>query len=271
MSEASPPVGTVAGTHERLLVEGPGAAGFLQGLVSQDIEALEPGRAARSFLLSPQGKLRALLWLHRRDERIWITTDVGYGARVGDDLRHYKIRVKAEIGGPAPVWQVIGAETPGVVGPLAGATRVFADEPPPGLPPLDPEVWTALRIEAGEPVMGVDVDERTIPQETGLVPAAVSFEKGCYLGQELVARIDTRGRVNRHLRGLLLEEQVPAPAPVTRQGEEAGVMTSSASSPWMGRWVGLAMLHRSVEPGQAVEVAGVKSLVDELPLRNVRA
>ena len=70
----------------------------------------------------------------------------------------------------------------------------------------------AIRIEAGEPVMGIDLDEATIPQEADVVDGAVDFTKGCYLGQELVARIDSRGHVNRRLRGLTVDHQRPAPA-----------------------------------------------------------
>jgi folate-binding protein YgfZ len=126
-------------------------------------------------------------------------------------------------------------------------------------------MWTALRIEAGEPVMGVDVDEKTIPQETGLVGDAVSFTKGCYLGQELVARIDTRGRVNRHLRGLLLREATFPGTVVTVGAEEVGSVSSVAWSERLSANVGLALLKRTVQPGETVAVADGSGLVVELP------
>ena len=253
-----------ADTHEVVEVQGPGAGAFLQGLISQDVETLDPGKARRSFLLGPQGKLRALLWVSRDGDRYELYTDAGYGQAVAEDLSNYKIRVKAVISGPEPAWQVIGGAG-GVDASIGGLVRSFVREAPQQSELLTLDQWAALRIEAGEPVMGVDVDERTIPQETGLVAEAVSFTKGCYLGQELVARIDTRGRVNRHLRGLLLEE-APAPAAVVTVGDdEVGSVSSIAWSERLSAHVGLALLKRTVQPGDTVRVAEVSGLVVELP------
>jgi folate-binding protein YgfZ len=254
----------VAGTHEVVEVQGPGAAAFLQGLISQDVESLDPVKARRAFLLGPQGKLRALLWVSRDGDRHELYTDFGYGQVVTGDLRHYKIRVKAEISGPEPVWQLIDGPG-GVDASTGGLVRSFIKEAPPQPEFLSLDGWTALRIEAGEPVMGVDVDEKTIPQETGLVRDAVSFTKGCYLGQELVARIDTRGRVNRHLRGLLLS-QPTAPAAVVAVGDEqVGSVSSVAWSERFSANVGLALLKRTVLAGEKVQVADGTGLVVELP------
>ena len=254
----------VADTHEAVQVEGPGAAVFLQGLISQDVESLDPVKARRSFLLGPQGKLRALLWVTRDGDRHELYTDSGYGQVVAEDLSHYKIRVKAVISGPEPVWQVIGG-VGGVDASTGGLVRSFVSAAPPQAKFLSPEQWAPLRIEAGEPVMGVDVDERTIPQETGLVGEAVSFTKGCYLGQELVSRIDTRGRVNRHLRGLLLEE-APAPrAVVSVDDDEVGSVSSIAWSDRLSAHVGLALLKRTVQPGDTVRAGNSSGLVVDLP------
>lgn len=247
-------------------VSGPGAAAFLQGILSQDVETLDPTKARRSFLLGPQGKLRALLWIVREDERFELFTDAGFGSVVVGDLTHYKIRVKAQISEPVPVWQVIG---PGgdVHAPLGTIARSFSIDPPVELVGLSIAQWTALRIEAGEPVMGADVDEKTIPQESGLVDDAVSFTKGCYLGQELVARIDTRGHVNRHLRGLRLSGPAPLGSVVTAVADAVGVLTSTAWSERQSSHVGLAMLKRTVTPGDSVQVDGHHGQVVELPFR----
>jgi folate-binding protein YgfZ len=255
----------VAGTHEVVRVQGPGAATFLQGLISQDVESLDPVKARRSFLLGPQGKLRALLWVCRDGDRHELYTDAGYGQVVADDLDHYKIRVKAEISGPEPVWQVIGGIAGGVDASLPGLVRSFVREAPPLSEFMSLDRWRGLRIEAGEPVMGVDVDERTIPQETGLVADAVSFSKGCYLGQELVARIDTRGRVNRHLRGLLLEQHTASGAMVTVRGDEVGFVSSVGWSERLSANVGLALLKRTTQPGERVQLPDGSGLVVELP------
>jgi folate-binding protein YgfZ len=121
--------------------------------------------------------------------------------------------------------------------------------------------YEMLRIEAGEPLMGVDVSDSTIPQETGLVGPSISFDKGCFLGQELVARLDSRGgRVNHHLR-ILRFEGVAAVAGemVSKDGEPVGTMSSSAGE------VGLALLRRGVEPGDVVTVGERQAVVEALP------
>lgn len=281
-------VAVVEGGHDLVWVEGPEAVSFLQGIVSQDVEALAQGRVARSFLLGPQGKLRALLWLLRGEERVGIVTDPGHGGRVADDLDRYRIRVKAEIrADPRPMWELWG---PGSAagGPPSGRwvdrdgllraalpspalPRVVmtGGSPPEGVTRAGELALTAARVEAGEPVFGRDVDERTIPQETGLVSEAVSFTKGCYLGQELVARIDTRGRVNRHLRGLSITRNLlpPEGAAVYAGDREVGAITSVAEGPLSP--IGLALLRREVEPGDEVEVRwdgeGVPAIVRALP------
>ncbi len=118
-----------------------------------------------------------------------------------------------------------------------------------------------FRIEAGEPLVGVDVTDATIPQETGLVGETISFEKGCFLGQELVARLDSRGgRVNHHLRILRFDGSAPETGKaVIKDGEQVGSMTSSAGE------VGLGLLRRGVEPGESVTVEERRALVEAVP------
>jgi tRNA-modifying protein YgfZ len=118
----------------------------------------------------------------------------------------------------------------------------------------------------GEPRLGVDIGEDTIPEEAGLVEGAVDFDKGCYLGQELVARIDSRGHVNRYLRGLLMEEPAAAAAPVATRTGDVGWVTSAAVSADLGP-IALAMVRREVEVGDRVIVAGaVPATVTDLPM-----
>lgn len=131
------------------------------------------------------------------------------------------------------------------------------------------EAWEAARVEAGLPRFGPDFDEDHLPQETGLEEAAVDYEKGCYLGQEVVARIHYRGGVNKGLRGLDLGE-APPPAPGTRvlhDGRAAGTLGTALVSPRLGRTVALAILHRRVgEAGARVEVEGAgPATVRDLP------
>ncbi|HJQ96638.1 MAG TPA: hypothetical protein VJ935_13155 [Acidimicrobiia bacterium] len=247
----------IEGIHELVVVEGPQARSFLDGLLSQDLGTLEANKSMRSFLLAPQGKLRALLWVAGDAERVNLITDAGRGKQVADDLRHYKIRIKATISEPMAVTTVVDS-VPGsaISAPLGPHERAFSADPV-DFPAMEFGEWERLRIEAGEPVMGVDVDEGTIPQETGLVDEAVSFTKGCFLGQELVARLDSRhGRVNRHLRRVRLEEVPELPAPVTDDG---GFITSAAVVSEGA--LGLGLLHRRINSGDQIEAAGVRGLV----------
>ena len=289
-------VAVVNGAHEVVWVEGPGAVGFLQGILSQDLESMASGDVARSFLLSPQGKLEALLWLAKESERVAIVVDAGLAGHVAERLKYYKIRVKAEVRvEERPVWSLWGprsrsvadigehwADRDGAVRiplPTRGVDRVLVigDLEVSGLPLAGELAVTAVRVESGEPVMGRDVDEKTIPQETGLVPDAVSFTKGCYLGQELVARIDSRGHVNRHLRGLAVTRNVlpPEGAEVWAGDRDVGQITSVSESVFVGAPIGLALLRREVEPGDEVEIrwptTSTPALVRDLPFLDAPA
>jgi folate-binding protein YgfZ len=277
--------GLVEPARSLVWAEGPDAVSFLDGLLSQDVVGIAPGGVARSFLLEPRGKLRALLWVLRGESRVGLAADPGIGTRVLEDLQRFRFRVDVELRqDERPAWELWGpgaaevlarcgipapagwvAEGSGVVaavpcGPLdrylvvghpadtalgAGARRA-------GLLAAD-----SVRIEAGEPVLGVDVDEGAIPQETGLVDEAVSFAKGCYLGQELVARIDARGgRVNRRLRGLVVRRNVLPPVGATVHGTEGelGAVSSVGESLELRAPVALAMLHRDGRIGDEVTV-----------------
>jgi folate-binding protein YgfZ len=141
-----------------------------------------------------------------------------------------------------------------------------------GAPLVGSLATDAVRVEAGEPIMGRDLDEKTIPHESGLVPETVSFTKGCYLGQELVARIDSRGHVNRVLRGILVRTNVLPPEGAELISDEASVgrLTSVAESLTLRAPVGLALVRREVEPDSPVEIrwddGSVPATVRRLPL-----
>ena len=139
-----------------------------------------------------------------------------------------------------------------------------------GVSRLDAETEEALRIEAGLPRFRRDMDEETIPLEAGIESRAISFTKGCYVGQEVIVRVMHRGhgRVARKLVGLTLTgDAVPAPgAPVRRSGADVGHVTSSTMSPALARPIALAYVHRDfVEPGTEVEVNGQTAVVTVLP------
>jgi tRNA-modifying protein YgfZ len=271
-------VGVVEVPRDVVRVSGPDAVGFLQGQLSQDVDALAEGASAFSLLLEPQGKVAAFLRVTRTGpDELLLDTDAGHGAGMVTRLERFKLRVKADFEpldwrclavrgagsaslGVPPVgtWRVV-AETPTVPGfDLLGP----APEPPEGARWVGFEAYEALRIEAGVPRMGTDLDGDTIPAAAGVVDRSVSFTKGCYTGQELVARIDSRGGTTpTRLCGVVVGDgAVPPPGATLRvAGEEksAGALTSTAPAPGRGPGVAVALAYvrRAVAvPAEAVVV-----------------
>jgi folate-binding protein YgfZ len=123
-----------------------------------------------------------------------------------------------------------------------------------GAIPISAQEWNTLRLEAGRPEYGVDMDESTILSETGLVDRAVDHTKGCYTGQEVIVRIRDRGHVNRSLRGLLFAEGLTPKlgAEVFREDRAVGEITSLVNSPRHGGPVGIGYVHRDVSQGDRV-------------------
>jgi folate-binding protein YgfZ len=265
----------IDGQHLMVRVAGADAQSFLDSLLSQDLTGLDDGRVVRSLLLGPRGKLRALLWVARLGEAFLLVADPEPAASVVADLTRFKLRVDVVIDPPVPAVDLLGPGADELIGsrlgegprvalsaPLGSLSRHFIlhaglDEvAAAGARPVGLLAHTAVRVEMGEPVMGVDVDEATIPQEAGLEADAVSFTKGCYLGQELVARIDSRGHVNRYLRGVVLAENVlpPEGADVIAGEATVGSITSVSESLRVGAPVGLGLIRREVTPGTGVEI-----------------
>jgi folate-binding protein YgfZ len=135
-----------------------------------------------------------------------------------------------------------------------------------GAHPVSEQAAEIVRVERGRPRYGIDIDDSTIPQEAGLNERAVSFTKGCYVGQETVARLHYRGRPNRHLRGLRLSAPA-SPGEELRLGERpVGRLASVADSPTLGP-IALALVRREAQPGAVVEVGerGARAIVEVLP------
>jgi folate-binding protein YgfZ len=264
-------VGLVDLPRDVLRVEGRDAAAFLQGQVSQDLDALAGpiGSSADALLLQPAGKVDALVRVTRWTEGAFLVdVDAGWGEQVQARLRRFLLRMDVAIE-PLP-WRCVALRGPRAHEVDTGALGLTADwpgwpgvdllgDPPPrpdGIPEATAAEYEAARIEAGVPRMGAELDERTIPAEAGVVERSVSFTKGCFVGQELVARIDSRGgNVPRHLRGLVVEGgEVPPPGATVVAGDrEVGAVTSAARSPARGP-VALAYLGRAVEVPAAVVV-----------------
>jgi tRNA-modifying protein YgfZ len=262
--------------RDLVVVDGPDATSFLQSLVSQDLDPLGVGEGGHSLLLQPQGKLLVDFYaVHVAPDTWWCMCEGGFGEALASGLNRFKIRVKAEVQqvvvaalairgttpddargtrlvpvdwAGLPAFDAIGSESDVAV--LSDALDV---------PLVDGDAYERARVEAGVSRQGFDTDERTIPQEAGLELVAVSFTKGCFVGQELVCRIDSRGRVNRHLRRLRADEGALAQgATVAYEGREVGEVTSGAGP------VGLAMLRREIEPGARVDIGAVAAVVEAI-------
>ncbi|GMV06810.1 MAG: glycine cleavage system protein T [Gemmatimonadota bacterium] len=138
-----------------------------------------------------------------------------------------------------------------VFGPAASLVALWEALVHGGTRPAGLGVWSTLRVEAGRPAYGTDMDQDTIPVEAGIHERAIDYAKGCYTGQEVIVRIRDRGHVNRHLRQLMLGD-VPAPhpgAPLFVEGTEKAVghVTSAVESPRFGQTVALGYVRRGVE------------------------
>ena len=277
-------------------VAGPDAAAYLQGQASQDVAALDVGSTTWSFVLQPAGKVDAWVRVTRTaDDEFVLDTDPGAGEATVARLRRFLLRTKAEV--DAVDWPAVALRGPGaeaaaraadvegkadgaaasglLVVPIAWPGAEGADllgpraAVPEGIEVADAAAYESLRVRSGVPAVGAELTDRTIPAEAGqwVVDASVSFTKGCFTGQELVARIDSRGgNVPRRLRAVVADGGLPGPgAPVEVDGAEVGTLTSVAPRPGGGT-VGLAFVSRSVAPPAEATVAGVAATVLDTPL-----
>jgi folate-binding protein YgfZ len=284
-------------------VRGPDAEAYLQGQLSQDVVVLAVGASADSLLLHPDGKLVALLRITRTASDSYVLdTDAGFGDLAVARLRKFLLRSKVEM--EHLDWRcmaVRGAATADAVAGLTGdvvaagglvvdfswngwtgvdllgprdavpeAAALVARADGAGLRAVGGAAAEAVRIASGVPAMGSELTDKTIAAEAGLVAQTVSFTKGCYTGQELVARLDARGsNVARRLVGITAagDSSYPALAPgmTLHAGEEdpameaaadkvVGTVTSAAWSPELEAWAGLGYLHRSVAAPGPVRV-----------------
>jgi folate-binding protein YgfZ len=153
-----------------------------------------------------------------------------------------------------------------LIAPAADGERLRATLAAAGAPEVDPVAAEIIRVEAGTPRFGSEMDTATMPAEAGIVAAAVNFEKGCYIGQETVARLHYKGKPNRHLRGLRLSAPAGPGATLSLGDKEVGRLGSSCISPVHGP-IGLAIVRREAEPGAELLVGedGVTARVVDLP------
>lgn len=204
---------------------------FLQSLLSQDVLGMEQGERRSALMLTPQGKVEVLLGVVREGDDALLDTDSGWGEALKNVLSRYKIRTAVEV-----------------------SLESLGD---------DPSDQSELeRIQNGTPRMGFDLDSSVIPQEAALEIESVSFTKGCFVGQELVCRIDSRGHVNRHLRLITNSSGVTLVKgdSLLQGGKVVGEITSSAPG------FALGYVRREVEIGSTLEVSGTVVKVLERPV-----
>jgi len=225
-------------SRDTIRVEGPDAAVYLQGQISQDVDAIGVGETAWSLVLQPNGKLASWFRIHRvAEQEFLLDTDEGYGSGLVARLERFKLRTDATID--------------------VSDTQLPAPVTWPGAPDPSDE---RQRILAGMPKMGAELTDETIPGEGGqqLIDLSVSFTKGCYTGQELVARIDSRGgNVPRPIRVVQADGELAVGDEVRVDGDVVGVITSAIGD------VALAPLMRRVEVGDFVEVGPLSARVVE--------
>jgi tRNA-modifying protein YgfZ len=213
---------------DRVLVTGADARSFLQGQLSQDLAVVDRDGHAWSWLLQPTGKVAALLLVSKvADESYALDVDAGFGTVVLARLNRFKLRVKVDLA----LTEAAGKAYSGT---------------------------KAERIEAVWPAMGSElVVDETIPNAAGINDRTVSFTKGCYTGQELVARVDSRGdHTPFRLRHLTSSAALVPGAVLTHDGKDVGSVTTSVGS------VALGWVARSVEPGATVVATGAPVTVD---------
>lgn len=260
----------VRGRAALVWVEGPDAGGFLHGLLSNDIISLTPGASCAALLLDAKGHVQAdMRVVADGDGAYTLLLPEGLAEAVAATLHRYHFSEDLEILGPEPVDLLTvpsGVEIPAGVaqfavdGTLPGTREAVVDDAREaiatlGLDEAPAEALELARVAAGVPRIGVDTGAATLVQEAGLETSAVSFDKGCYLGQETVARVAYRGRVNRALRGLALGAPAVAGAAISSDGREVGRLTSVAGTPDLGT-IGLAVIRHEVAPGTLVSVEG---------------
>jgi tRNA-modifying protein YgfZ len=242
---------------------GPDAVEYLQSMLTNDVESLAHGEGCYALLLTPKARVIADLEVLRVGDDLLLGCPPAVVDQVRDSLVRARFRKKVQFE-PAPCVLVWG-DHPDAVASLdspAGPLRLLPR-------PVDESgatfEWEVARVESGMPRFGIDFGPESMPAEAGVVERAVSFTKGCYPGQEPVARLRYRGHPNRQLRGLAFAGAAPPTgSPVIGRGRELGTLTSVAESARYGP-IGLAVLRREAEVGEAVEVDGVQASVRSLP------
>jgi folate-binding protein YgfZ len=287
----------------RLALTGPEAKEFLQGQLTNDIEALTPGHGCYAALLTHKGKMLGDLRVLDVGDELLLSCERAGLQELFNMIRRYKLGRAVEvhkrtlemgelslIGPAARRVAGAGAELGGAEhdcgrGQVGGRPVILAvtdvgvdvfcatDDTgavrealvAAGAEAVPEAAAEVLRVEHGRPRYGIELDDAVIPQEAGLNERAVSFTKGCYVGQETVARLYYRGKPNRHLRGLKLSAPVEPGTPLVLGEKEVGRVASAVVSPTFGP-IALALVRREAAPGDVVRAGEATAEVADLPV-----
>lgn len=285
-----------------LSVTGKDRITWLNGLVTCNLASCREGEARYGLVVVRSGRVLVDVTVVLLAGKVLLVVPAALRGALREHLDHYLVMEDAEIAPDVAldVWSLHGprsgdvlraAVEAGAMGApldrteLGGAIVAFPSDGAESIRAAiaravssadgvvgDASGWEALRLERGLPRFGVDFDEKMYPQEAALEKVAVSFDKGCYLGQEVVCMLEMRGHVKRKLVSIVLENdghdgQPGRGAPVTDEaGTAVGEVTSLAASPTLGKPVGLALLKRAyTEPGSPLVVAGRRAKVVHRP------
>jgi folate-binding protein YgfZ len=271
---------------------GPGAVACLQGLVSSDIEKAGANSVTYGAVLTPKGMIIADGWIIRAGERLFMVTEQSARAALLEVFRKALPPRLARVTDRSEAWSImrvfgaredarghvrvdgdtITAHVPASawfdelrLGPADAMDHAAAELEAEGASALSPLDVTRRRVERGWPLLGAEIDDRTLVQEVRFDEhGGVSYEKGCYVGQETVARLHFRGHTNRNLRGLVFEgDAEPAGERVELDGKDVGRIGTTVNA--TGRRIGLALVRREVADGARVVAGGIPATVVPLP------
>jgi folate-binding protein YgfZ len=301
------------GWRSKLMVSGEHRVRWMNGMVTNNIRDLALNFGTYNFLLNPQGRIQADLYVYNRGEYLVVDTDASQAEKLQQMLRKYIIMDRVEISdaaGKLTSIGIAGEKSATVLRALGlpielsalqvadavleniGISLVRADSGDSYELWMSPEnaatVWNLLvrsgaqavgaealelaRIAAGVPRYGQDISDRDLPQETEQ-SRALNFRKGCYIGQEIVERINSRGQVHRKFTGFRFAGAAPSPgAKIESNGKEVGEITSVAVLPVAGQdsTVGLGYIRREAgSPGVEVTAGGARATVADLPFESL--
>ena len=271
-----------------LAITGRDRHSFLQSFCTNDVKRLTPGDACEAFILNVKGKIVGHGIVTCRDEELVFVGAAGQSERLIEHLDRYIIRedvqlrdtttersflvsaASVDITAVSFAWNLIGNTAARVFeyspAEMANLFRIIYER---GIQVVGSPAFDAARIENGFPVFGVDFDEHNLPQEVGRDRGAISFTKGCYLGQETVARIDALGHVNQRITGMRFvgSDDIEPGTELSFSDANAGRVTSAAYSPQFGAPLALAMVRREANAvGTRLKSPAGECEVVELPL-----